>query len=154
MTNALTRRPGESQADHVERLLSEPLLVGLTSAEIAAWARCAPAVVRAAREEREGLRYAAEVAPQIGWSGTLPALIRAALTDYALRHCAAGLCTHDVCARPRGAQDARTARGATSARPAHQTRHSDANARRTSYPGAQPGHQSRGALGSRDPSGA
>lgn len=164
------RLPGESGYDMAQRLLVDPFYRGATDAQIAADAATHPNTVARAREalstanERlvdfgvRAMRSAELVAGDVGWTerdGDLGDLLVAALTDYALRACAAGRCTHELCARQRREKALTEARGRFS-RPPHDTRHQQAHSagERRFLPARGPGDQPRGALPGRTGGGA
>jgi hypothetical protein len=165
---AFDRKPGEATIDYVERLLVEPLFRGATAAEIALQAGCPVSLVHTVRRDREAgqvraatseafLAECRAAARDIGWTasdGGLVEFLRAALVEAKLAACREGRCRHKICHAPSRPETAAEASTATNPTPVDRTGGSGHPRGSNSYPGAQPGQQSRGALGTRNPGGA
>lgn len=149
--STLDRRSGESIADHVQRLLVDPLTRGGSDAEIARMAGITPKRLREVLDEVTLRALIVETHAQlVRPEGETPMeWIRGTMLASALAHCEKGLCKHRTraCQRSREAAEAR-------ARQTHETRHREALSASNQRSRGDASLQSRGAPGTRNPGGA
>ncbi|MEM8608339.1 MAG: hypothetical protein AAGF92_14605 [Myxococcota bacterium] len=111
---SVRRESVETVADHVRRLLADPLCFDATASELAALVGCSPGLVRQVQRLKLAFDHARALARQIDWPFDESALISLALEHYAqIVTRTAGGCTAVGASGAKGPDGTRRKAGAT-----------------------------------------